>query len=284
MCLSDRGEPEKALPYFERALEINVMANVLWGIVRIKANIAFWVYCRQGKGELAYQVGQEAIRIANESGDINSKGLANYALGCSYYLMGRFDKAEEHLVKSFDFCIKSDQLGFAAGASIFLGIISSNRREYETSQKYFERSTSLYHHCSTCPSWIIFNKISMALGKVMNKEKNMNLNEIFKWYEDIKNKWPKGWAVNLIGKILLNIDGQRISEAEDWIKRSIETNQKYGMMWQLAQDYALYAEFYLRKGNLSKAKENMNKAIEIFKECSADGWVERYQKELASLS
>jgi len=30
--------------------------------------------------------------------------------------------------------------------------------------------------------------------------------------------------------------------------------------------------------------EKLNKAIDIFKECGADGWVERYEKELASLS
>jgi len=32
------------------------------------------------------------------------------------------------------------------------------------------------------------------------------------------------------------------------------------------------------------AKENLNKAIEILKECGADGWVEKYEKELAAIS
>ena len=55
------------------------------------------------------------------------------------------------------------------------------------------------------------------------------------------------------------------------------------MMWQLAKDYTLYAELFKRKGDLSKARENLSKAIEIFKECGADGWVEKYEKELATL-
>jgi hypothetical protein len=38
------------------------------------------------------------------------------------------------------------------------------------------------------------------------------------------------------------------------------------------------------EGDRQKAKENMNKAIEILKECGADGWVEKYEKELAALS
>ena len=123
----------------------------------------------------------------------------------------------------------------------------------------------------------------MALAKIMSNEKDINLNEIFKWHEDIKHKWLKGWALNRIGTILLNIDDQRISEAEDWIKKAIEMNQKYGMMWHLARDYALYADLFKRKGDLPKAQENLDKAIEIFKECGADGWVVKYEKELAEL-
>jgi len=56
-----------------------------------------------------------------------------------------------------------------------------------------------------------------------------------------------------------------------------------GMMWHLGRDYAIYSELFKRKGDQSKAKENLNKAIEILKECGADGWVEKYEKELASL-
>jgi len=54
-------------------------------------------------------------------------------------------------------------------------------------------------------------------------------------------------------------------------------------VWHLAQDYALYANLFKRKDDLPKAKENLNKAIEILKECDSDGWVERYEKELAEL-
>jgi hypothetical protein len=40
---------------------------------------------------------------------------------------------------------------------------------------------------------------------------------------------------------------------------------------------------FKRKEDRSKAKENIAKAIEILKECGADGWVEKYEKELAEL-
>ncbi len=34
----------------------------------------------------------------------------------------------------------------------------------------------------------------------------------------------------------------------------------------------------------SETMEQMNKAIQIMKECGADSWVERYEKELVEMS
>ncbi len=82
----------------------------------------------------------------------------------------------------------------------------------------------------------------------------------------------------------MNIDDQHISEAEDWVKKAIEVDKTNCTMWSLGSDYAFYAELFKRKGNPSKATENMNKAIEIFSECGADGWVGKCEKELATLS
>jgi hypothetical protein len=82
----------------------------------------------------------------------------------------------------------------------------------------------------------------------------------------------------------LNLNVQYFSEAQDWIKKAIDTDKEYDMMWNLGQDYALYAEFYKRKNHQAKTRENLNKGIEIFRECGADGRVEKYEKELASFS
>jgi hypothetical protein len=86
-----------------------------------------------------------------------------------------------------------------------------------------------------------------------------------------------------MGEIFLNIDDQHTSEAKDWIEKAIGADKRNGTMFNLAGDYELYAKWFKRKGNLSSAKENLSKAIEILKECGADGWVEKYEKELTEL-
>ena len=46
----------------------------------------------------------------------------------------------------------------------------------------------------------------------------------------------------------------------------------------------LNAELFHRKKERLKAQKNLGKAIDLFKECGADGWVEKYERELARIS
>ncbi|MFC1857244.1 AAA family ATPase [Thermodesulfobacteriota bacterium] len=276
-------EFSKTLRCWEKAWEINMAVNNPWGISATKAWIA-WVHHYMGNIDLEYRASEETLRIADESGDIYSKARAYTAHGCSYYDKGYLKEAKEHLMKGTDLSEKINLAFWAAYAHFFWGMTHFDMKEYKTSQEHFERAISLIGQILAWPSISEYWKMLLALAKVMNTDKDINLNEIFKCYDANKMKWCEGLMQNCIGSILLNIDDQHISEAEVWIKKAIESHTGYGMMWYLARDYALYAEFFKRKGDLSQARENFGRAIEIFKECSADGWVDKYEKELAVLS
>jgi hypothetical protein len=56
------------------------------------------------------------------------------------------------------------------------------------------------------------------------------------------------------------------------------------MRFHLGRDYAVYADLFKRKGDEFKAKEQLGKAIEIYKECGADGWVTKAEEQLERLS
>jgi tetratricopeptide (TPR) repeat protein len=117
----------------------------------------------------------------------------------------------------------------------------------------------------------------------MSKEKDVNLESLYTYSRINKVKAAEGWIQRYIGEILLNIDDQHLSDAEHWIQKAIEADQKNRMMFNLGRDYALYAELFKRKGDRLKAQENLGKAIEIFKECGADGWVTKAEEDLAAL-
>ena len=44
----------------------------------------------------------------------------------------------------------------------------------------------------------------------------------------------------------------------------------------------LYAELFRLKGDQTNSKKNLNKAIEIFKQCGSVGWVEKCENKLAA--
>jgi tetratricopeptide (TPR) repeat protein len=131
------------------------------------------------------------------------------------------------------------------------------------------------------PSWMNLNNIAVVRSMVMNNEKDVDLEAIYTYISKNKIKAFDGWMRRLLGEILLNMDENHLSEAEDWIRQAIDADQKNGTMFFLAKDYAVYADLFKRKNDIPKARENLTKAIDIFKECGADGWVEKYEKELA---
>jgi hypothetical protein len=64
------------------------------------------------------------------------------------------------------------------------------------------------------------DKIGIPRVKVMNDEKDIDLESLYGCKADSKLKELDGWTRRYIGEILLNIDDQDMSQAEDWIKKA----------------------------------------------------------------
>jgi class 3 adenylate cyclase/tetratricopeptide (TPR) repeat protein len=282
MNLSWNCEFEKGHEYLRKSLDLGILANNPITISTAKCGISGFNYMFHGKNDLAYQISKESLQMAQESGDIYIKGIAcsNYGMAC--YCKGLFDEAENSLLQALSFCEKAAQLGWWTCAAGFLGHVYFDMGEYEKAQVHYEKGISTLERTRIYPFWVNMWKVSIARSKVLNKDQDIKLSEIFEYYENIVVKVAKGWAARHVGEILLNIDDQHISEAEDWVKKAIEADKRNCTMWSLGGDYAFYAELFKRKENQSKARENLAKAIEILKECGADGWVEKYEKELAA--
>jgi len=276
-------EYDKGLHFWKKALQINIKANSLWGISAMKASMVMFVYAQQGKIDKAYETSKETLRIADESGDVFSKAQAYTAHGWSYYHKGNLKEAKKYFLKGAELSERINMFYLGGMARFGLADTYFDRGEYKISQKHYQRLIFNYRENRLLPSLVNLSQVAIGRAKIMNNEKNISLDELFKCHDDIKGKLWKSWGLYYLSHILLNIDDRPISEAEDWIRKAIEAHKKYGMMWHLAKDYALYADMFKRKGDLKKAKEHLGKAIEIFQECGADGWVEKCEKELVAL-
>jgi tetratricopeptide (TPR) repeat protein len=276
-------EFERSANYFQKALDINLAAKNLWGIAMTKSSLAYASHWYHGRIDLQFKTSNEGLRIAEESGDIYSKALAYVSHGTSCYGKGLLEEAEKYLLKGFEFCKRINFPAWDAIAQYHLGDIYFEIGNFQRSKEHYEEGAWAFERNRLFPSWVGFGKVASTRSKVMNKEKDVNLGSLYAHLRNNKVKAAEGCIQRYIGEILLNIDDQHISEAEHWVQKAIEADQRNRMMFLLGMDYALYAEFFKRKGDRLKAQENLGKAIDIFKECGADGWVEKAEKELAAL-
>jgi predicted ATPase len=276
-------EFEGSLEYLKKCLDLSKLANDLIGIPFTKGSVCL-SYVFQGKIDEAYKAGEEALRVAKETGGMFVKGMAYTAYGAACYFKGFFDEAESHLLKGLDFCEKTTQVVWGPWAPFSLGHMYCDMGKYVRATGYYQKAISMLEPGRILPSWVKMFEVAASRAKVLNRDQSINLSELFKYYKDNKHKIFEGWAARYIGEILLNIDDQHLSEAKEWTKKAIDADKRNRMMWHLAKDYALYAELFKRKGDLLKARENLSKAIDIFQECGADGWVKKYEKKLAALS
>jgi tetratricopeptide (TPR) repeat protein len=284
-ALAENCEFEKALIHLERDLQISTFANILWSISIMKSCLAMTVYCIQGKVGLAYETSQEGLRLAEESGDTFSKAEANSSCGYSFLFRGFLDQAKIYLTQGITFSERINYSTMSMAAHVWLGITCFKLTDYRKCQEYFNKYISACEQRKMWPSrGANLGKIYLALAKVMNNDKAINLEFLYEIAERNKVKYLEGHMAAHISQILMNLDDNHLIESEHWIQKAIEADQRNRTMYFLGEDYALYAELFKRKGDRLKAQENLGKAIEILKECGADGWVEKYEKELATTS
>ncbi len=281
-ALADNCEFEKALHHLNKALEISKAANLIWSISIMKSCIANTVYNTQGNAELGYQTSLDGLTIAEESGDAMSKAEAYVHHGISCFLKGFLDEAERHLLHGEKYCKKIDYVsGFLA--SRYLGLIYLEKGQYRKSRDYFAEAIAILENRGAGNSVVYINKIALAYLKAKHYEKDINIELLYNYEHENKVKALEGPMALGISQILLAADKPNIQKAENWLQKAMGADQKNGQTWNLGMDYVICAELFKRKNKNWEAKENLGRAIEIFKECGASGWAEKYEKKLLAL-
>jgi tetratricopeptide (TPR) repeat protein len=277
-------EFEKSANYFQKALDINLAVKNLWGIAIMRSNLAYFSYYFHGKIDLAFKNSNEGLQIAEGSGDIYPKTMAYLIHGASCDGKGSLQEAQKYLLKGLEFCERINLAVWDAVAQFHLGETYLEMGDFERSKDHYEKGIRALERNRLFPSVVGFGRVGFERSKVLNREKDVNLESLYPYSRNNRARVFEGWIQRYIGEILLNIDDQHISEAEHWVQKAIEADQRNQMMFHLAKDYALYSDLLKRKGDRLKARENLGKAIEIFKGCGADGWVTKAEKELATIS
>ena len=233
---------------------------------------------------MGYQTSAEAIRIAEESGDILSKGIAYTCHGASCFGKGVFEEAAKYFLKGIGFCEQINEKIMNMVAHVYLGEIYFEKGDIPKSEECYRKAYKLIKDSRVFPSFVGWVNVGLIRAKAMINPKEFDLEALYALSRNNKLKVVQGWISSFIGATLLNLDEGHLSEAEAWVQKAIEEDQRNGMRFLLGRDYSLYAEWFKRKGDRSKARENLGRAVEIFKVCGADGWVEKVEKKLAEIA
>jgi class 3 adenylate cyclase/tetratricopeptide (TPR) repeat protein len=276
---------EKGEDCFNKCFEMSHAVGNFLGMSASKSILSTWNYLYQGKTELASETLEESLRVAEKSGDIYAKGLAYAGYGYLSYIKGSLTESEGNLLKGLNYLEKTNQIIFSAWTAVCLGQYYVEAKKFENAIGYFQKAQSiLVENRNFFPSLINWLALSIAKAKVLIGQTDINLSDLFGYYKKNSVKIFKGWMARDIAEILLHIDTDHFAEVEEWIRKAIEAHAQNGMKWQLACDHAVYADFFCRKSDNKNARENFRKAIALFRDCAADGWAEKYEKELTLLS
>ena len=242
--------------------------------------------CYQAEGKLnpAKEFAQEALTLAKETGDAYIKGFAYTLYGVSCYYKGLFDEAKTHLLEFVSSYEKSAPVTCLAWAYGHLGHMHLDLRKYDDAVNCCKKIISISQNVSFLSSVVKCFQTRLALAKVLRHDQDIDLRELLNCYQNYKVTFGKGWTARNIGDVLLNMDDDHLSDAEVWFQRAIEADMRNGMKWCLASDHADYANWFKKKGDIQGAKDQLTRAIDLFQECGADGWVTRTEKTLAEIS
>jgi class 3 adenylate cyclase/tetratricopeptide (TPR) repeat protein len=277
---------EESMTCLQTALDLSVMANNLTGIAYSKSPMAM-TNCLQGKIDLALQVSKEMLQAAAESGDVLTKQPGYAAYGTACYYKGRLDEAERYILESLAYHEKTSQAAWGGYAAGFLGWTYHDMGNFGQAKKYHQHCVSILEDARILPSWVNCHKLWVKMNRILNGEPDIDIHKLgglVKAHEKNRLAMSKSFESRCIGEIFLHIDDHHMTEAEEWIRRSIDFDVMHAIPWNLGKDHTLYADWFKKKGDIQGAKEQLTKAIDIFRECGADGWVEKYEKELVRIS
>jgi len=277
---------EKASEYFQSILNtIQKKTESKRGIAIYKGLESFFVYHFLGNITREYQTSNEGLRLAEESGDIFSKAQAFTCHGASLYSMMRLLDAERYLLEGIKCCERINLPSWITIAKTLLGETYYALGNYEQSKNHLLSAVSLHEQTRSSPSMKHMNEIMAirAMSVMGFNGKDVDFGYVYNYVSQNNLKIYEGWMPRLIGEIFLNMGKQYLYEAEAWIRKAIQADQRNGMMFYLAKDHTVFADYFRRKDDMRSAKENLNRAIQIFNAIGADGWAEKYEEKLMEM-
>ena len=259
------------------ALGIYGTAQNHWAVSIMTGDLSYHAYNYQGRVEDGFATSLKALEIAEISGDIHSRAVANVFHGASCFYKGFFATAEDYTLKGIELCERTQLHSYAAIGHQNLGYIYFETGDYDKSQIHHRKAIRFRQMSGMYPSCIDLNKIALARAARAAGQADLDIPSLAQLLRSNKSKLYYGRMACHLADILFHLGKSNLAEAESWLQAAILSHEQLGMKWDLACDYMIFAQLLKSRGRAETARDYLDQSLTLFHSCGAEGWRRRIE-------
>ena len=208
------GEYDRGVHFLTKAQDISIAADSQSGIAFIKSGICLYQCLAGNNIDQAYRSSQENLQKAEAIDDIffSEPAYTSYGMACFFKHM--LAEAEYHLLKALALSEKTGHITWGSTASRQLAEVYLERKEYPQARQYLNTAVSLLESKKYMPSSINLYKLQLITAEILNRDRDIVLNEVMELYHRIKAKDYKRLAMIPLIQILINVADHHFGEAQ----------------------------------------------------------------------
>jgi predicted ATPase/KaiC/GvpD/RAD55 family RecA-like ATPase len=281
-------EYEKRMDYLEKGLALaEKIGQVLWQSQFRLIQAEFNIWCEELDKAIAAL--NEALSLFKRTGDKFNTSTVLLDLGDAYRRSGEWEKSEKYLQEASDSARGQDEWTLNAAGYEYLGLLHLDKEEHAKAKESFEEALKAYEkagsrvgqmYSSTFLCWVL-----LELGEL---EKAQSLLDNFQSFAlETDEKWSMALSIALRAMLL---------RAQKKLDESIELYEKALREWESTKANIWYAYYYARfvlceyahaylernaRGDKERARDLLNRALEIFQKMGAKKDIEKVEARIA---
>jgi class 3 adenylate cyclase/tetratricopeptide (TPR) repeat protein len=229
---------------------------------------------------------EEGIKIAETANNLYGLFHGYCGLGMVYLGQGHFDKAVIVAERGLHLCEMADLRVMETFSLAYLGL--GHAREgriaqgLEMMEKAVEQSKSL--GMDFCRAIAEVHRAEVCLLAGLPSQAGDSALQAIDLCRIIKARGCEAWGLKIFADIECNIGERSFDEVESRYTQAITLADELGMRPLIAHCHRGLGVLYQRDEKRDRVQKQFSKAIDILRQCGADGWAEKYEKELTLIS
>ena len=274
-----QGSHTEALEHYEKSMDIMERLDDKQSIAALLGNIGI-VHWGMGDLDKALEFQERSLEIRGSIGDKRGTAFALLNIGSSYSAKAELDKALELYERSLGIYRQIEDKHGIAMALIGVGEICYHRNDLEKALELYrqgrdkcleigEKRVLIYIYCNIADAELGRGDVKVALENAMIAVSTA---------KEIGAKAQEGMCHRTLGMVYRETDEWETAEEEFEMAKEILIDG--GDKDELARTYYEYALLLEKIDEPQRAKEYLNRALELFESMGMRLWVDRCKKLL----